>query len=225
MSLIPLKIPPGVFRNGTNYQAAGRWFDANLTRWYEGQQRPVGGWVRVSSTNLNGPGRGILTWRPFSNSRLAAIGTPNDLWIWDDDSISNITPALFPAGLVDTFYGVGYGFGDYGAGPYGETGGAGTKTDATTWSLDTWGENLVACATHDGVIYEWALDTGTPPAAVVNAPEARSIFVTAEGILVAVGADGNLRLLKWCDQQNNTMWVRMPTTMSAKNRSSRTARC
>ena len=32
MTLIPLQIPPGVYRNGTEYQASNRWYDANLVR-------------------------------------------------------------------------------------------------------------------------------------------------------------------------------------------------
>ena len=32
---IPLKLPPRIFRNGTEYQAAGRWGEANVVRWYE----------------------------------------------------------------------------------------------------------------------------------------------------------------------------------------------
>ena len=47
---IPLKLPPGVFRNGTEYQAAGRWYDANLVRWYEGTLRPINGWRTRSSS-------------------------------------------------------------------------------------------------------------------------------------------------------------------------------
>ena len=49
MALIPLKIPPGVYRNGTEYQSAGRWYDANLVRWYENTLRPIGGWRKKSN--------------------------------------------------------------------------------------------------------------------------------------------------------------------------------
>ena len=33
---MPLEIPPGVRRGGTDLQSAGRWRDANLVRWREG---------------------------------------------------------------------------------------------------------------------------------------------------------------------------------------------
>jgi hypothetical protein len=47
VALVPLNLPPGVFRPGTRYDARGRWFDANLVRWYENAMRPVGGWDAV----------------------------------------------------------------------------------------------------------------------------------------------------------------------------------
>ena len=42
--LLPITLPPGVYKNGTDYQAKGRWFDSSLVRWYEDTIRPVGGW-------------------------------------------------------------------------------------------------------------------------------------------------------------------------------------
>lgn len=47
MSFIPLNIPPGVFRNGTLYQAKGRWYNSNLVRWASGALGPIGGWERI----------------------------------------------------------------------------------------------------------------------------------------------------------------------------------
>lgn len=206
MGLTPLKIPPGIFRNGTNYQSLGRWYDGNLMRWYSNTLRPFGGWVRLSDTNLGGSGRGLLTWRPSSFARNAAVGTPNKLQVWDDDDIYDITPAGFPAGVESTFYGVGYGFGPYGSGPYGTSTGSGA-TEATTWALDTWGDYLVAVASHDRVLYEWQNDTGVDAVAVANAPSMLTMFVTEERILIAVGADGDLRKVQWCDQEDNTQWT------------------
>jgi hypothetical protein len=45
--LVPLALPPGAYRNGTKYQAKGRFYDTNLVRWLEGILRPVGGWQEV----------------------------------------------------------------------------------------------------------------------------------------------------------------------------------
>ena len=50
MPYVPLKIPPGVFRNGTQYQAKGRWYAANLVRWTEGAMQAIGGWTQVQNS-------------------------------------------------------------------------------------------------------------------------------------------------------------------------------
>ena len=47
MPLIPLAIQPGMFKNGTDYLAKGRWGDGDMVRWTEGSARPIGGWQRV----------------------------------------------------------------------------------------------------------------------------------------------------------------------------------
>lgn len=44
MALFPLSFPPGIYRNGTEKQSAGRWYDGNLVRFYENTIRPIGGW-------------------------------------------------------------------------------------------------------------------------------------------------------------------------------------
>ena len=31
--LVPLNLPPGLYRNGTTYQAKGRWAKGHLVRW------------------------------------------------------------------------------------------------------------------------------------------------------------------------------------------------
>ena len=61
---------------------------------------------------------------------------------------------ILPIGLVDNLGGAGYGVGAYGTGGYGQ----GASEDVfypRTWSLDNWGQNLVACP-RGGKIYEWA---------------------------------------------------------------------
>ena len=60
MALLPIKIPPGFFRNGTQYQAKNRWYDGNLVRFSEGRLRPIGGWQRLAETQINKKG-GIET--------------------------------------------------------------------------------------------------------------------------------------------------------------------
>ena len=52
MALLPIKIPPGFFRNGTQYQVKNRWYKGNLIRFSEGRIRPIGGWLRLAPTQM-----------------------------------------------------------------------------------------------------------------------------------------------------------------------------
>lgn len=211
--LTALRVPPGIFRSGTAYQSKGRWTDANLIRFIEGRIEPVGGWLQAQSVELDGPGRGMHSWRASNGGAYAGIGTVDKLWAYDGDGAYDITPAAFPAGnLVQAIEG-GYGGGDYGDDVYG-TSGTGGKAEATSWTLDNFGEYLVACASHDGGIYEWQLNAAADAVIVTNAPSARSIFVTAERFLVALGAAGDPRSVAWCDQENNTVWTATATNQA-----------
>jgi hypothetical protein len=81
MAFIPLEIPPGVYRNGTDYQGANRWRDASLVRWRNGSLRPIGGWSERAdvSTNVTMAPRKLHTWVDNSfNSNIAQI----DLLVW-----------------------------------------------------------------------------------------------------------------------------------------------
>ena len=209
---IPIKLPPGIYRNGTEYQAAGRWYDANLVRWYENTLRPIGGWRKRSSQQVTGLGRGLINWRDNNATRWTGIGTHSKLYAMSESgTIKDITPTGFTAGIADALVKTGYGYSDYGKFSYGiARPDLGSITPATTWSMDTWGEYLVACSNADGKLYEWQLGFTTPTIAapIANAPEDNSaLLVTAERILFALGAGGNPRKVQWCDQEDNTLWT------------------
>lgn len=211
MALIPLKIPPGVYRNGTEYQAMGRWYDSNLVRWFENTLRPIGGWRKKSTSAMTGICRGIIAWRDNSAARFAAMGTQSKLYAMNAlGTVKDITPTGFTAGSADATGTTGYGYWTYGSLSYGTARPDTGSVPATTWSLDTWGEYLVACSSTDGKLYEWQLGFTTPTLAAVitNAPTScAAVLVTSERIMFALGASGNPRLVKWSDQENNTTWT------------------
>jgi hypothetical protein len=211
MALIPLKIPPGVYRNGTEYQAMGRWYDSNLVRWFENTLRPIGGWRVKSTSAMTGICRGIITWRDNSAARFAAMGTQSKLYAMNAlGVVKDITPTGFTTGSADATGTTGYGYWTYGSLSYGTARPDTGSVPATTWSLDTWGEYLVACSSTDGKLYEWQLGFTTPTIAAVitNAPTGcAALMTTSERIIFALGASGNPRLVKWCDQENNTTWT------------------
>lgn len=215
MALLPLKVPSGVVRNGTQYQVGGRWYDANLVRWNNGVMLPVGGWQKLNSTNaFSGVCRGLFTWKDNSVNRYLAVGTNSKLYVWNETgNLVNITPTSFLAGRVDSIYGQGFGSGDFGTQVYGvaRTGG-GNVADAATWSFDSWGQNLIACAPHDGKLYEWSLNPANKAVAITNAPtDNLGVIVTPERYLVALGAGGTPRKVQWSDQEDNTTWTATAT--------------
>jgi hypothetical protein len=126
-------------------------------------------------------------------------------------TLKDITPTSFTSGIANAVSKTGYGYAAYGSFAYGTARpDTGTVTPATTWSMDTWGEYLVACSNADGKLYEWQLGFTTPTlaAAITNAPTGnKALLVTQERILFALGAGGNPRKVQWCDQENNTLWT------------------
>lgn len=210
MALVPLEIQAGVYRNGTDLQSQNRWRDASLVRWTEGTLRPVGGWEQKSQTAAASKIRALIAWVDNSNDRRFAAGTHEKLYAYSQSGVqSDITPAGFNTGRVDASAFTGYGAGSYNAGYYGTARpDNSTILEATTWSLDTFGENLVACSADDGKLYEWTLNTGTPAAVISNAPTGNvGLVVTEERFLFALGAAGNPRRVQWCDKENNTQWT------------------
>lgn len=164
MALIPLKIPAGFYRTGTDLDAAGRWRDGSLVRWRNGSLRPVGGWAVNTDFGTSGDlttsvPRSMHTWQSIDGTRYVAVGTHNELYAAiGSNTTYDIAPTNLTAGYVSATVETGYGYGFYGLGTYGTPrSDTGNLTEATTWSLDNWGEYLVACSTADGRLLEWNL--------------------------------------------------------------------
>ena len=117
MALIPLQLPPGVYRNGTDFESTNRWRDANLVRWNDGSMRPVGGWdTRKASATASVP-RALHAWVDNSNASALAAGTHNKLiYINASGTLSDITPSGLTSGDVDAVINTAYGGGFWGLG-------------------------------------------------------------------------------------------------------------
>ncbi len=210
MALVPLNLPAGVYRNGTDLQSQGRWRDSNLVRWFDDTLRPIGGWRTRSDTASAGQVRGMHSWIANNSDRWIAAGSYNKLYAYSGAGIQyDITPSGFTAGNEDALNPIGFGTSFYGREYYGTSRQeAVTITPATTWSLDSFGEYLVACSSTDGKVYEWQLNTGAIAAVISNAPvNNRAILVTEERFLMCLGAGGNPRLVQWSDRENNNLWT------------------
>ena len=212
MPLIPLKLPAGFHRTGTDLDAAGRWRDGSLVRWRDGSLRPIGGWrvnENIASITTNAP-RGMHTWESNNGTRYVAAGSYNELFaVVSGGTPYDIAPTDLTSGSESAAVNIGYGYGFYGSGTYGTPRpDTGNLVAATTWSLDNWGEYLLACSTADGRILEWQLGTSSKAAVVANAPTNNlGLIVTEERFVFALGAGGNPRKVAFSDREDNTTWT------------------
>lgn len=219
MALFPLKLPPGVYRGETELASAGRWYDANLVRWYQGAMQPIKGWRKRTNDAVTGRACGIYSWRDNTGISYLAVGTHSKAFVYSAGiDRYDITPAGFTAGRENAANAVGYGTGVYGGITYGtprqQVAGAGILP-ATTWSFDNFGQYLVGCATTDGKIYKWELNTANPMAVLTNAPTGcTGVMVTEERFVFALGADGNPRKIKWSDQEDWQVWTPAATNQA-----------
>jgi hypothetical protein len=217
LNLLPIDLPPGVFRQGTEYQSGGRWWNANLVRWFGRQLGPVGGWQKRSGAAVPGLARAILPWVDNAGGRWIAIGSHTRLQVQNaSGAVFDITPAGFSAGAANETANTGYGVAAYGAGAFGAPRpDTGTTTPALVWDLDTWGQDLLALAHSDGRIVRWQRDTLASAAVVANAPTGcYGVTAAEQGFVIALGAGGDPRKVQWSDQNGLTSWTPSSTNQA-----------
>ena len=87
---------------------------------------------------------------------------------------------------------------------------SGVNLEPDLWSLDLWGEDLVATRRGGGT-YVWDASVGanTRAAVMTNAPTSSlfSIVSVPERQVVCFGADGDPLLVKWSDEKDYTTWT------------------
>lgn len=139
---------------------------------------------------------------------------------------TNSTPVSMNGGLAQLLYfialgpsaaGVGYGLGGYGLGGYGTgvvpAAQTGTPISATDWSLDNWGQDLLANPKGGG-IYFWQPNAGFQTVQLIATGPVfnNGIFVAMpEQILVAygstsIGQQQDPLTVRWSDSQDFTNW-------------------
>lgn len=160
---------------------------------------------------------------------ILTVPTADTFTIAADQQASSTTSAFMNGGDVQLIYyinigppagGAGYGTGGYGEGGYGTgvTGGAqtGDPLEATDYSLDNWGEILLANP-RGGGIYQWQPNSGFQNLGLISqAPIFNNgIFVAMPAqILVAWGSTASVGgtqqdplIVRWCDQEDYTIWT------------------
>ena len=217
MSLLNIAPPPGVVKNGTDLQQANTWSDANLVRWYEGALQPVGGWRARTTSAMSGVCRALIAYLDNSRNRRTVAGTHTNLYfVGEDNALTDITPAGFTTGNADAVQNLGYGGLTWGASTWNTPRpDSGAYTPATTWSLDTFGEYVIASATSDGKIYQWANSTAAVAAVLSNAPvDNNAIVVSPERFVFALGAGGVGNKVAFSDQEQSNVWTPAATNQA-----------
>lgn len=190
MPLVPLTIPPGVVKPATPLLAKGRYWDANLIRWRSNKLLPVGGWQRITSTPLASAARCLFPWTDNNNDKWLMIGCDTKLYANDGSTYTDITPTGFVPLTGVGSYGAYY----YGAELYGD------DTDATyprppslldpdifTWTMDNWGEDMLAVASSDGRLFYYG--PGNTQASVVGYALISTISRTSNVVTVTTTLD------------------------------------
>lgn len=187
MTLVPIKIPAGAFRNGTEYQAKGRWRDVNLVRWHESDDtQPVRGWVPYASLNEGfyadsvftfGPALGCLSWVDNSENIYLVLGDSGAVWVMLED------------GTIYDVEGAGY-------------------AGSNEWvQFDTFGQIPILCGQQDGDLWEWDLNTSNNFTQITNSPSGNvGVVVADERFILAL----QKRRIEWCDRDDRTVWTAGP---------------
>jgi hypothetical protein len=211
--------PPGVKRKGTLLAVKGAWYDTKWVRWYEGVLQAIGGFqsfdVSGTQVDMAEPVRGTHAWRNNAGDYKFAYGGPTKIKVLSAAGETVITPSSgFTAGDADASkIGGPYNSAatNYGEGPYGTGDSLAVLTEAQTYQMDNYGEDLVFVAYSDGKL--WYHDTSAATPAAVITPSAGTVptsnagvVVTPENFLMLLGANGLARRVFWADQDDYTDW-------------------
>ena len=217
MPLVPLKLKAGFYRNGTDLDASNRWRDGSLVRWRDGSLRPIGGWQSFKNGFCANPIRGAHAWESLGGTAYFAAGSYNELTAMTGAGVTyDITPATMSTGREDAAQNLGFSGGYYGTGYFGtQRPATGTYSEATSWSLDNFGEYLVGVHYDTGTLVEWQLGSSAVAAPVTNAPlNNLGLVVTEERFIFLLGAGGDPRKVQWCDFEDNTLWTAASTNQA-----------
>ena len=129
--LIPFAPKPGIFPDETTYAAEGRWADCNNVRFSGGKAQVIEGWTSLFTlaTATYGVTRAIF---PFTRSGSVVIAYG--------------TTRFNATGTVSLLVGSGQ------SAPSDRTP-VGISASTPAWSLDSWGDILLACP-HGGTLYQ-----------------------------------------------------------------------
>jgi hypothetical protein len=165
----------------------------------------------------------------YANATTGAQTVAGTIFVSVVQENNNLAGLVYFNGVGPLAINSGYGVGGYGAGGYGSgippASGTGTPiTNITDWSLDNWGETLIA-SPLDGPIYEWSPSANNPIATIIpEAPQINEgVFVAMpQQQIIAYGSTFNgvkdALLIRWCDVANYNSWVGLVTNQAGSYR-------
>ena len=83
---------PGIYREGTDYDNDGGWFDCNLVRFRKGRPEKFGGWTKTTNNTFLGTTRALHPWVSLGGTKFLGLGTTFKYYINEGNSFSDITP-------------------------------------------------------------------------------------------------------------------------------------
>ena len=83
---------PGIYREGTDYDNEGGWFDCNLVRFRKGRPEKFGGWSKLTSNTYLGTARALHPWVSLGGTKYLGIGTHLKYYIEAGGVFNDITP-------------------------------------------------------------------------------------------------------------------------------------
>ena len=218
MPMLPVQLPPGVVRGATPYETPGRWWDTNLVRWRGGVLEPVGGWQRSSAQPMSGAVRNIFVWRDNLNFERMLLGQDDKLVAQADGVFTDVSPTSFVPLTATGAY--GFGVNDYNEEDYGDaraTPSVALSDNVGMWTMDNWGEDVLAVASTDGRLLHYSVASPTTDATVVSgAPiDNRAVLVTPERHVQMIGVGNNPRRFGWSSREDYEDWDFTSTTNTA----------
>ncbi len=85
---------PGFHRESTKYAEEGKWFDGNRVRFREGKPENLRGYNKFSTDTISGFARDILTWTDNNTRPYIALGTNNQLYVYQNEAQFDATPVV-----------------------------------------------------------------------------------------------------------------------------------
>lgn len=225
MTAVKLKLPPGLYKNGTEYQAAGRWLDCDLIRWRNDNIHPLQGWqMRFDpATNLDlAPlwGDGAATEAVRSGGAIAdGVGGINMFFgsnkkiymLTNSNVVQDVTPAGWVAPGKDASFLSGYGKFRYSFSLYGTPRPTpqGIPPNVFSWGFAEWGFWAIAVARGiAGAKLKIKRTTDGRFVDIANSPAGTfDCVVTDERFVMTVGNLSDYRRVQWSDQENFDLWV------------------